>query len=94
MDEHAVVMAKFAHECMRRMRKVTKQLEPELGPSTGKCCKGIVRPDSWERKEALMNFVFPTPADLQCRVGIHSGPVTGGVLRGKESTKNNARAPR
>ena len=58
MEEHAVVMAKFAQECMKRMKKITKQLEPQLGPST---------------------------ADLECRVGIHSGPVTGGVLRGEKA---------
>lgn len=37
MDEHAVVMAKFAQECMKRMKKITKQLETQLGPSTGRC---------------------------------------------------------
>ena len=51
-------MARFAHECLRRMRKLTKQLEIQLGPSTG---------------------------DLQGRVGLHSGSVTGGVLRGEKA---------
>lgn len=35
MEDHALVMAKFAQECMKRMKKITKQLEAQLGPSTG-----------------------------------------------------------
>lgn len=57
-DDHAVVMARFAEECLRRMKKLTKMLEAQLGPSTG---------------------------DLQGRVGLHSGSVTGGVLRGQKA---------
>ncbi|KAL7560643.1 hypothetical protein ACA910_001327, partial [Epithemia clementina (nom. ined.)] len=57
-EDHAVVMARFAHECLRRMRQLTKALEVQLGPSTG---------------------------DLQGRVGLHSGSVTGGVLRGQKA---------
>jgi class 3 adenylate cyclase len=57
-SDHAVAMAKFAHECMNKMRILTKKLEVVLGPDTG---------------------------DLALRVGLHSGPVTGGVLRGPNS---------
>jgi hypothetical protein len=32
---HAVVMATFAHHCLKRMNITTKQLETQLGPSTG-----------------------------------------------------------
>jgi hypothetical protein len=46
MDDHAVAMARFAFECLKRFSIITKQLEPKLGPST---------------------------ADLQARVGMHSG---------------------
>ena len=55
--DHAVVMVKFAHLCMRKMEKLTKELEVQLGPGT---------------------------ADLTGRVGLHSGSVTGGVLRGEK----------
>lgn len=57
-DDHAVAMVKFAAECLKRFSKLTKQLEVQLGPSTG---------------------------ELQARVGLHSGPVTGGVLRGEKA---------
>ncbi|CAB9505205.1 Receptor-type guanylate cyclase gcy [Seminavis robusta] len=53
--EHAVVMAKFATDCLHRMKSLVHQLETTLGPDT---------------------------ADLDMRVGLHSGPVTAGVLRG------------
>jgi hypothetical protein len=57
-EDHAVVMARFARECMRKMNEVTKKLEVSLGPETG---------------------------DLTMRFGLHSGPVTAGVLRGEKS---------
>ena len=53
--EHAVVMCKFATDCLTTMKDLVKQLETSLGPDT---------------------------AELNMRVGLHSGPVTAGVLRG------------
>lgn len=55
---HAVNMARFAYQCVMKMKAITEQLEAQLGPGT---------------------------KDLACRVGIHSGPVTAGVLRGQKS---------
>ena len=54
-QDHAVVMARFAAECVRDMQGRAQQLETSLGPDTG---------------------------DLQIRIGLHSGEVTAGVLRG------------
>lgn len=51
-------MTKCAIDCLKRFSRLTKQLEVQLGPSTG---------------------------ELQARVGLHSGPVTGGVLRGDKA---------
>lgn len=56
--DHAVVMARFARDCLHRMNDLTKKLELTLGPDTG---------------------------DLSMRIGLHSGPVTAGVLRGDKS---------
>jgi class 3 adenylate cyclase len=56
--DHAVVMARFARDCMKRMNELSHQLEVILGPDTG---------------------------DLTMRFGLHSGPVTAGVLRGDKS---------
>jgi class 3 adenylate cyclase len=56
--DHAVVMAKFARECVEHFNGLAKQLEITLGPDT---------------------------ADLAMRAGLHSGPVTAGVLRGDRS---------
>ena len=56
--DHAVVMARFAKECLTQMNNLTKKLEFKLGPDTG---------------------------DLSMRIGLHSGPVTAGVLRGDKS---------
>jgi len=55
---HAVVITRFAWDCLLKMNKVTRDLESLLGPDTG---------------------------ELTMRVGIHSGPVTAGVLRGERS---------
>ncbi|KAL7567071.1 hypothetical protein ACA910_002795 [Epithemia clementina (nom. ined.)] len=56
--DHAVVMARFALDCLFRMQSLSKKLEVILGPDTG---------------------------DLGMRIGLHSGPVTAGVLRGERS---------
>ena len=54
-DEHAVIMCKFARDCMLKMNVLTSSLTAQLGEET---------------------------ATLGFRVGIHSGPITGGILRG------------
>jgi len=56
--DHAVVMARFAYECILEMSELVKSLEVSLGPGT---------------------------SDLAIRVGLHSGPVTAGVLRGEKA---------
>jgi len=56
--DHAVVMTRFARECMHKMTILVKKLEVHLGPDTG---------------------------ELSMRLGLHSGPVTAGVLRGEKS---------
>jgi class 3 adenylate cyclase len=56
--DHAVLMARFARDCMHKMHALTRRLEVTLGPDT---------------------------ADLSMRFGLHSGPVTAGVLRGERS---------
>ena len=53
--EHAIVMSKFANDCLFKMNDLVRQLESSLGPDT---------------------------AELDVRIGLHSGPVTAGVLRG------------
>jgi class 3 adenylate cyclase len=53
--DHAVVMARFARECLDKIASLTKNLEMTLGPDT---------------------------SDLSMRIGLHSGQVTAGVLRG------------
>ena len=56
--DHAVVMARFANDCCRRVATVLTRLEVDLGPDT---------------------------SSLHFRFGLHSGPVTGGVLRGQRA---------
>ncbi|CAB9504323.1 Receptor-type guanylate cyclase gcy [Seminavis robusta] len=57
-DDHAIIMCKFATDCMKQMNIVTASLAESLGEDT---------------------------AGLAMRVGLHSGPVTAGVLRGQKS---------
>jgi class 3 adenylate cyclase len=56
--DHALVMARFARQCLYQLSILLKKLEVSLGPDT---------------------------ADLAMRIGLHSGPVTAGVLRGERS---------
>jgi class 3 adenylate cyclase len=53
--DHAIRMAKFAQDCLVKMKVLTMHLKESLGKDT---------------------------ADLSFRVGMHSGSVTAGVLRG------------
>ena len=56
MKDHALVMTRFAKDCLVKMQEQLAQLETTLGPDT---------------------------CELGMRVGIHTGPVTAGVLRGE-----------
>jgi hypothetical protein len=56
--DHAVVMVKFASECLHTFCSLVHQSESRFGPGT---------------------------SNLKVRVGLHSGPVTAGVLRGHKS---------
>jgi class 3 adenylate cyclase len=82
--EHAVHMARFAMAAIIRFYEVIKRLELTLGPDTvgestrtpfmrvASCC-------------ALQQSHDQPPLhrlDLGMRIGMHSGPVTAGVLRG------------
>jgi class 3 adenylate cyclase len=55
---HAQLMARFANECLLRMRQTTASLEDRLGAGT---------------------------SELTLRIGLHSGPVTAGILLGEKS---------
>lgn len=33
-DDHAVAISRFASDCLRKFRELTKKLESELGPDT------------------------------------------------------------
>ncbi|CAB9513615.1 Receptor-type guanylate cyclase gcy [Seminavis robusta] len=57
-EDHAVVMVKFAYDCLTKMQATAQALELELGPGT---------------------------SELTMRFGLHSGPVTAGVLRGEKT---------
>ncbi|CAB9522416.1 Receptor-type guanylate cyclase gcy [Seminavis robusta] len=56
--DHAVLMAKFCSDVMKKMPSFIKKQEVTFGPDT---------------------------ADLSIMIGMHSGPVTGGFLKGKGS---------
>lgn len=41
MKDHALVMARFARDCIEKMNDLTKKLEVALGPDTGDLCLRI-----------------------------------------------------
>lgn len=59
------------------MRSVVNQMEVELGPDTG-AYKEICR----LHLGILIDSITLHAAELSLRVGLHSGQVTAGVLRG------------
>lgn len=56
--DHAIVMARFARDCLVQFTATVKAMVVELGPDT---------------------------EELGVRIGLHSGPVTAGVLRGERA---------
>jgi len=56
--DHAIVMARFARDCLIQFTSTVKAMVVELGPDT---------------------------EELGVRIGLHSGPVTAGVLRGERA---------
>eukprot|EP00522_Entomoneis_paludosa_P013724 CAMPEP_0172441438 /NCGR_PEP_ID=MMETSP1065-20121228/1982_1 /TAXON_ID=265537 /ORGANISM="Amphiprora paludosa, Strain CCMP125" /LENGTH=1154 /DNA_ID=CAMNT_0013190803 /DNA_START=176 /DNA_END=3640 /DNA_ORIENTATION=+ len=56
--DHAIVMARFARDCLMQFTSTVKAMVVELGPDT---------------------------EELGVRIGLHSGPVTAGVLRGERA---------
>jgi class 3 adenylate cyclase len=57
-NNDAELIARFATECLKQMKKTTTHLESTLGDDT---------------------------VELSLRIGLHSGPVTAGILRGEKS---------
>jgi class 3 adenylate cyclase len=56
-ENHAIIMVRFARDCMVKVNELKHELVDKLGAET---------------------------AELEMRVGLHSGPVTAGVLRGSK----------
>lgn len=57
-EKHAIIMCRFARDCISKMHEILPSLCERLGQDT---------------------------ADLSMRFGLHSGPVTAGVLRGEKA---------
>ena len=98
---HAIIMCKFAWDCSQRVGYLTKDLEVMLGPGTGTQTTHLL---------LLVFFLLVAQnefvtivcciGDLNMRFGLHSGPVTAGVLRGERArfqlfgdTVNTGRSP-
>jgi class 3 adenylate cyclase len=84
---HATIMAKFAWETLIKMGEVTKELEVSLGPDTGECLMRPVVPSPLKhfeifRTKTLLLLLLTLLGELSMRLGLNSGSVTAGVLKG------------
>jgi class 3 adenylate cyclase len=82
--DHATVMARFANDCLKKIHILTKKLVVVLGPDTESLtmrCVSIIIDAALQRKvsKSKLYYFFLT------KQGLHSGPVTAGVLRGERS---------
>ena len=77
-------MARFAKDIMEMMTDLCQRLEVILGPDTGKLSlvKNLLCV-TCNRKFLNLSCIYI--GDLCLRVGLHSGAVTAGVLRGEKS---------
>ena len=87
--DHAIRMTRFARACMHKVAVVTRKLEVTLGPGKPfllhlflrRGCRILLIP-----RLLTQRHTFPIgTGDLRMRFGLHSGPVTAGVLRGEKS---------
>jgi Adenylate and Guanylate cyclase catalytic domain len=83
--DHATCMARFAQDILTRMSTLTNQLEVRLGPETGDLKLRIV--SNFRLGIIITQIIFLTRRvhDFFGLKGIHSGPVTAGVLRGERA---------
>jgi class 3 adenylate cyclase len=76
--DHAVVMARFARDCLDKMKALTRMLEMSLGP--GKLCARVALSNRLVRQLMLLWFYPTDTGDLAMRFGLHSGPVRMNLL--------------
>jgi class 3 adenylate cyclase len=94
-DDHAVVMALFARDCLVAFNRLVKQMEVDLGPDTaGTCYRHVCKADGvLPSVYTLCRLSRSRPitaiplTDLKLRTGLHSGPVTGKNLSNIGRTK-------
>jgi len=77
-------MARFAQECLKRLGTLLRRLEVELGPDTGKWDLQLIHLKI-HKYISHSRLIAVYVGDLAIRIGIHSGPVTAGVLRGERA---------
>jgi class 3 adenylate cyclase len=92
-DDHALVMARFARDCLQKYPKILREMTEYLGPEVkdlGTFCgrwesAGV---ESFPQCTMSHFYVYGNlffHSYLGLRTGLHSGPVTAGVLRGEKS---------
>ena len=81
-------MCRFAWDCLNKMNEVTRRLEVTLGPGKLRCKEYPVHLlffFSFVRSHKISCLYIIDTGDLSMRFGIHSGPVTAGVLQGERA---------
>ena len=97
--DHPVIMARFSWDCLQKMNEITKSLAETLGcvclkSINSKRLRRVLDVCIFRysfSSHSLKNCSFALAlrssdtTNLSVRVGLHSGPVTAGVLRGQKS---------
>lgn len=81
-EDHALVMCRFARECLAQMSKCLVA-SPTTSVRSPRTDTDPVHTDILVKK--LEVNLGPDTGDLGLRIGLHSGAVTAGVLRGERS---------
>jgi class 3 adenylate cyclase len=98
-DDHALVMARFARDCLQKYPKILREMTEYLGPEVkdlGTLCNvggaGVGSLGlfvfflvNYFSLSCLWQSTPPPHQFIGLRTGLHSGPVTAGVLRGEKS---------
>jgi Adenylate and Guanylate cyclase catalytic domain len=79
-EKHYIIMARFAVECIHKMSALVANLQSKLGPGTAELTMRIGKQSTFFYVQDRSHKFKLNP--LSFYSGIHSGPVTAGVLVG------------
>jgi hypothetical protein len=78
--DHAIIMAQFAKDCITKFNAMIQELDTSFTSTTT-----TTKTTSSSLSSSKDDEPIPRIRDLGIRIGLNSGPITGGILRGERN---------